>query len=155
MKFTLILALSLITQLSFAQSAREKRIKEQMLERVELLIEKVEATRADLENEDAVAACSKIKELFLIYPDHLKALGSHLDIYRGRSVRAKNHALDELIFLHKQTQYCAQGKDAEYVDPKKLDKEMKRIEKSLKKQKRVIKRADTGHQNSFYYEYEF
>lgn len=155
MKFTLFLTLLLSAQVALADSAREKRIKKQMLDRVELLIEKTEALREDLEKEDVVAACLKVKEMFLIYPDHLKSLGSHLDIYRGRTVRAKNSALDELIFLHKQTQYCDQGKDAEYVDPKKLDKEMKRIERSLKKQRKIIKRADTGHENSFYYEYEF
>lgn len=155
MKFALFLTLLLSAQITSADSEREKRIRKQMMDRVDVLIDKTEALRSDLDREDVVAACIKIKEMFLIYPDHLKSLGSHLDIYRGRSVRAKNSALDELIFLHKQTQYCDQGKDAEYVDPKKLDKKMKRIEKSLKKQKRVIRRTDTGQENSFYYQYEF
>lgn len=155
MKFTLILATLLISQMSFAQSAREKRIKKEMLDRTDLLIEKVEAAREDLDHEDVVNACKKIKEMFVIWPDHLKGIGSHLDLQRSSSIKAKDEALNQLIFIHKRSLLCAQGKDSEYVDAKKLRKELKVTLSSLEKQKKAIKKSDTDNENSFYYEYEF
>jgi hypothetical protein len=155
MKLSLILATMLMCQMSFGQSIKEKRIKKEMLDRVELLIEKVESTRDDLKKEDVDGACQKIKEIFAVYPDHLKAIGSHMDFDRARTVKAKDRALEQLIFMHKQSNICDQGCDHENVDPKELRKELKGIERSLKKQRRVIKRSDTSLENSFYYHYEF
>lgn len=155
MKFSLILATLLMSQLSFAQSIREKRIKQEMIDRTELLIEKVEGAREDLDREDVLSACKKIKEVFVLYPDHLKSIGSHLDLERSRSVKAKDEALSQLIFIHKKSLLCAQGKDSEYVDAKKLRKELKQTLSSLEKQRKVIRKSDTNNENSFYYEYEF
>lgn len=155
MKFTLILATLLISQMSFAQSAREKRIKKEMIERTDLLIQKVEGAREDLDQEDVVSACKKVKEIFALFPDHLKAIGSHLDLERSQTIKAKDEALNQLIFIHKRSLLCAQGKDSEYVDAKKLRKELKVTLSSLEKQKKAIKKSDTDNENSFYYEYEF
>jgi hypothetical protein len=155
MKFALVLTSLLLSQIAFSQSAKEKKNKQAMLERVELLIEKVEGTREDLKTEDVVKACEKIKEMFLIYPDHLKDIGSHLDLYRGRTVRAKDQALDQLIFMHRQSLICSKGKNSEYVNPEKLSKELKGIESSLKKQRKVILKSDADNENFFSYEYEF
>jgi hypothetical protein len=145
----------LLSQLSFAQSKKEKRIKQEMLDRVELLIEKVELTREELEKEDVVNACKTIKEMFQIFPDHLKGIGSRMDFEKRRTIKAKDLALNELIFMHKQSLICEQGKDAENVDPKELRKELKDVLHALKKQRRIIKRADTSSENSFHYRYEF
>ena len=82
MKISLILATFLMCQISFAQTIKDKRIKQEMIDRTALLIEKVESTREDLEKEDVVNACKKIKEIFIIFPDHLKGIGSHLDFDR-------------------------------------------------------------------------
>jgi hypothetical protein len=155
MKFTIMLVTLLLSQLSFAQSIKEKRIKQEMLDRVELLIEKVELTREELEKEDVVNACKTIKEMFQIFPEHLKGIGSRMDFEKRRTIKAKDLALNELIFMHKQSLICDQGKDAENVDPKKLRKELKDVLHALKKQRRIIKRADTSSENSFYYRYEF
>ncbi len=155
MKFMLLLTSILMSQLAFSQTLKAKQVKQEMLERVEILIEKVESSRKDLVIEDVVSACAKIKEMFIIYPEHLKDIGSHLDLYRGRTVRAKDEALGQLIFMHRQTLICSKGKDSEYVDPKKLSKELKEIENSLKKQRKVIKKSDAENDNFFSYEYEF
>ncbi len=155
MKLSMILATLLMCQMTFAQSAKEIRIKKEMLDRVELLIQKVETTRDDLDKQDVSSACKKIKEMFVIYPDHLKAIGTHMDFNRSRSMKAKDQALNQLIFMHKQTLICDQGTECENVDSSKLRKELKGIERSLKKQRRVIKKTDTSNENSFYYRYEF
>jgi hypothetical protein len=155
MKLPLILLALAFTQLATAQSIREEKIRKQMLERVELILEKSEAAREDLKNKDVVMACEKITSIFAIYPDHLKAIGSHMELFRSRTVKAKNQALDHLIFFHKQTNICQQGKDSEYVDPKRLSKDLREIEKELKRHGRLIKRRDTDQENYFYYEYSF
>lgn len=155
MKFSLMLATLLMSQVTFAQTVRETKIKKEMLDRTNILIEKVEGAREDLDQEDVVNACKKIKELFVLYPDHLKAIGSHLDIDRIRTIRAKDQALNQLIFVHRQSLICDQGKDSEYVDPKKLRKELKEVENSLKKQRKTIKKSDTDNENRFDYYYEF
>ena len=155
MKFSFMLAMLLMSQVTFAQTVRETKIKKEMLDRANILIEKVEGAREDLDQEDVVNACKKIKELFVLYPDHLKAIGSHLDIDRIRTIRAKDQALNQLIFVHRQSLICDQGKDSEYVDPKKLRKELKEVENSLKKQRKTIKKSDTDNENRFDYYYEF
>lgn len=155
MKWCLILTSLLMCQLSLAQTMREKELKREMLERVELLIEKVEATREDLRHEDVISACVKIKEMFAIYPKHVDALGKHLDIERGRSVRATNEALRQLIFMHRTSLTCEQGQNAEYLDIKVTAKKLKEIESSLKKQRKAIRKSDTDNENRFNYSYEF
>lgn len=154
MKFALLLTL-LFTQVALADSIREVKIREQMLERVDLLTVKSELTRADLKKKDVVSACTKIKEMFVIFPDHLKAVGTHMDLFKNRTIKAKDEVLSQLIFIHKQVNICNSGKDSEYVDPKALTRELKDLESELRKQRRLIKRSDTSHENNFYYEYQF
>lgn len=155
MKFGLMLVLLLAGQMSFAQTMREKRIKEEMLTRTDTLISKVDETRAALKVDDVVTACEKINELFEIYPDHVKAIGSHMDLFSSKTVTAKNDSLAHLIFVHQQSLICKQGRDCEYLDIGLVDKQMKAMKKSLDKQKKTIKKGDTDFDNSFYYEYEF
>ncbi len=155
MKYSLILATLLLGHQAFAQTLKETRTKQEMIDRTELLIETVEGAREDLKKEDVENACKKIKQLFVIYPEHVKSIGSHLDFERNRTIRAKDQALNQLIFIHRQSLICDQGTDCEYVDPKKLGKELGQIEKSLKSQRKTIKRSDTGSENKFEYYYEF
>jgi len=155
MKLSLILATLLMCQLTYAQSAREKRIKAEMLDRTNLLIDKVEIARENLKNEDVINACKRIKELFAIYPDHLTGIGTHIDLDRNKTIRAKNEALNQLIFIHRQSLVCDQGNDGEYVDAKILRKELKGVEKSLRAQRETIERSRTDNENRFEYFYEF
>lgn len=155
MKFGLLLICLLAGQMSFAQTMREKKIKEEMLSRVDVLLEKVEATQSSLKKEDVTGACSKIQEMFEIYPEHLKAVGSHLDLFESKNVKTKNQALEHLIFVHRQSLICKQGKDCEYLDIGLVNKKMKSMKKELTKQRKIIKKADTNFENTFYYEYEF
>lgn len=155
MKFSFILITLMISHVALAQSQRQVKIKTEMLDRTDLLIEKVEGTREDLDQQDVVGACKKIKEVFVLFPEHLKALGTRMDLDRSRSIKAKDEALSQLIFIHKKSLVCDQGKDSEYVDAKKLRKELKGTLKSLEKQKKLIKNTDMENENTFYYEYEF
>lgn len=155
MKFALILTALLISQFSFAQSANEKKIKKEMVDRAELLIEKVRAAREDLDQEDVVSACVKIQEIFKLYPEHLSGIGTHLDLERSRTIKAKDTALDQLKEMDKKAALCKRGKDSEFVDAKKMRKELKVSLKLLKKQRRVIKTLDTGSSNLFWYEYSY
>ena len=155
MKFGLLLVCLLAGQMSFAQTMRSKKVKEEMLTRVDLLTEKAEACRLALEKEDVVAACGKIQEMFEIYPEHLKSIGTYMDLFESKNVTAKNQALEHLIFVHRQSLICRQGKDSEYLDIGLVNKKMKAMKKELGKQKKVIKKAETDYNNTFYYEYEF
>jgi hypothetical protein len=154
MKFSLLLASLLLSQLSFAQTIKEKKTKQEMLNRTELIITTIEGAREDLKIEDVDSACKKINELFVLYTPHVESIGQHLDFFRHRENKAKDEALSQLIFMHRHVIICAQGKDSEYVDPKKLRKELKEIEKSLKSQRKTIKKSDTSNENSFKYYYE-
>lgn len=145
----------LIGQSAFAETMREKRIRQEMIDRVTLMEQKIVSTRLLLDRENVVDACKKIKELFEIYPDHLKAVGSHMDLFKGKVIAVKDDSLNQLVFFHRQTTVCERGQDAEYVDPKTLNRELRSILKSLKKQKKIISKEDTDHENQFYYEYEF
>jgi hypothetical protein len=155
MKFNLFIIATLFTQITFAQTLREQKVKKEMLERVEVLIEKVEQTRQEIDHDNIPNACKLIKEMFDLFPDHLKGIGGHLNFDKRKTIKAKDFALSELIFMHKHSLICDQGKDHEYIDPSELDKDLKKIRRELKKQRRIIKRSDTGFENTFYYRYEF
>lgn len=155
MKFTMLAVALLVSQLSFAQTMKEKKVKQEMLDRTELLIEKVVSAREDLEKEDVGSACKKVKEIFALYPEHLTSIGSHLDFEKNKTIKAKDEALAQLVFMHKTSQLCDRGSDSEYVDPTELRKDLKVTLKSLEKQQKTIRKGDTNSENKFYYEYEF
>jgi len=154
-KLSIIFGLILMGQSAFAQTLKERKIKEAMLERTDKMIALVHEARENLDQEQVIEACKKIDEVFGLYPSHLKDIGSKMNVLQGRPNKAKNEALEGLIFFHRQSLICKQGQDAEYVDPDLLDKDLKRMKKSLTKQRRIIKRNSTGYNNSFSYRYEF
>lgn len=151
---TLFVALAL-TSLAFAESAFEKKRREEMLTRTDSLISKVKSARENLKKEDVVKACDDIRELLKIYPEHLKAIGMHMDNHKTKVVIMRDEVLQQLIFMHRQSLVCEQGAGAEHVDPKDLGKKLSRIEKKLGKQRKRIKRESTDFANDFYYRYEF
>ena len=155
MKVSLIVVALFLCQLTYAQTVKDKKTKQEMIDRTSLLIEKVSGAREDLEREDVVKACEKIKEIYKIYPDHLMSIGSHLDFDRNRTVKAKDEALHQLILVHRQSLICDRGIECEYVDSKKLGKQLKEVQKSLKSQMKTIKKSDTDKENRFEYHYEF
>ena len=140
---------------AFAESAFEKKNKQEMSKRTETLISKVDNARAHLKKEDVKEACAEIQEMLKIYPEHLKSIGTHMNNYKTKVAIVRDEALQQLIFVHRQSVICGQGENAEHVDPKDLGKKLKRISKSLKKQQKLIEKEKTNHENEFYYNYEF
>ena len=155
MKLALLLGLLLSLSSVGAQTLREKKIKKEMLERTDLLITKVIEARLALDKEDVAVACKKINELFELYPAHLTSIGTHMDLFDSKTVKIKNEALEQLIYMHQQSNVCAHGEGHEYLDMGAVDKKLKKIKKSLEKQKKTIKKSDTDYENIFHYEYEF
>lgn len=155
MKFGLMLVLLLVGQISFAETLHEKKIKEEMLTRADLMMSTVEDAREALKIEDAVLACEKLDELFKLYPEHIKDVGIHMNLFDKKTVEAKNHSLTHLMYIHQQTLICNQGDACEYLDLDKVDKQLKAIGKSLKKQRKTIQKGETDYNNTYYYEYEF
>ena len=163
MKLGLIMLALLLSQLASAQTLRETRIKQEMLERADLVIEKIEDIREHLKakkkeipsEENIELACEKMEELFEIFPAHLKAIGVHMDLFARNTVWMKNAALDQLIYINKQALTCREGKKHEYVDPSAVRKELGNMLVSLEKQRKRIKKEDTDFDNVFRYEYEF
>ncbi len=152
---SLLLAAFLMTSVAQAQTIREARTKEVMLARIDTISEKLKLVLKDLKKKDVVNACAKVKEVFVIYPDHVTDIGSRLDPFARRAAEIKNDALNELIMLHSQTLECDRGTGSEYIDPRIMGRNMKDILNSLKKQRRVIRRSNTSFENPFHYEYEF
>jgi hypothetical protein len=155
MKLITALVMVILAQQAFAISEFEKKNKEEMIARTESIIEKIELARDHLEKEETLEACDEMKELLKIYPEHLKSIGMHMNNYKTKVVIARDEVLQQLIFVHRQSVLCGQGDNAEHVDPKDLDRKLKKIEKSLKKQKKLIKKEKTNEANEFYYNYEF
>ena len=155
MKWCLLLTVLLVSQAGFAQSIRDQKIKQEMLERVEKISKKVQETRDELKAQRVEVACDNINELFKIYPDHVKAIGVRMDLLSRKIDKIKHESLNQLIFFHRQTLICQKGTGCEYVDMKVLDKELKSIQKSLKTQTKLIKKQDTTRENQFRYEYDF
>jgi len=155
MKWCLLLSILVMSQAGFGQTIRDQKIKQEMLERVEKISKKVEETREELKAERVEVACANIKELFDIYPDHVLAIGMRMDLLSRPIDKIKHESLNQLIFFDRQHQICKKGTGCEWVDIKVLDKELKRIQKSLKKQTKLIKKKDTTRENHYRYEYNY
>lgn len=153
---TVFLSVALFASLpSEAQTLREKRIKEEMLTRVDALTVKLNLVRKDLASESVADACTKLKEVFDLYPDHVKDVGVRLDAFDNKCAEIRNDALTELITLHREVVTCGRGRGNEYVDPDRLSDTLKDIVKSLKNQRKIIAKKSVEFQNNFHYDYEF
>lgn len=155
MKSTLVLLLLLVSQLSFAQTLKEKKVKQEMLDRADVLIAKVSEARLALDKEDVVTTCERINELFKLYPDHLVGIGTRMNIFDGSIVKMENEAKMSLIYFHQQSNVCARGETGEYLDIGETKKKLKSIRKELERQKKKIKKSDTDYENTYNYYYEF
>lgn len=153
---TLCLGLMAIGTLSAsAGTIREKRFKAEMLTRADALSIKLAEAHKDLETENVKAACEKIIEIFPIYKEHALDIGVRMDPFDHKSAEIRNDSLSELITLDQEKLTCEKGKDSEYVDPLELQKKLRSILKSLKKQKKLIEKKNTGFENFYQYEYDF
>lgn len=148
MKAALILITLMVGQMAFAQSMREIRIRESMQKRVTDLIAKTEATQELLERRDVQNACKNIKSMYSSIQDHVQDIHSHLDIFSSRVINGKQDAIQALIILQRNNGICKQGKDNEYVDPKKAESNLKSVLKTLKKQSKLIKKADINEEEN-------
>ena len=156
MKQTFLLAfLIFASQFSFAETLREENIRKDMVERVNVMMEKLNLARKELKEKKAIEACLLIDEVFDLYPAHLKDVGSRMDLSKKRVNQTKDAALAQLIQIHRYSNTCRKGVDSEYVDPKRMRKELGKIRKSLKRQRYIIEANRVDLENYFSYEYEF
>ena len=154
MKHFIALSLVLASQLSLAQKIKEKRTKAQMLIRVELLLGKVTIARDQLKNQRVEEACKIVDDILAMYPEHLEDMGRRLNPYKKKVNKATNRSLEELIQLEVLSSTCAKGSEAEYVDPKIMNRDLKDLEKTLKNQRDLIEDHRTNFNNSIRYKYE-
>lgn len=155
MKTTLILVTLLMTQMVFAETLRDRKIKEEMLTRVDSLIQKVEAGQTSLKTEDMARTCDTIEELFKALPDHLVAIGTKMDLLKGKIIKMENETKLLLIDMHMRSNICNVGERGENLDIKETEKQFKKMLKGLKKQKKIISKSETNFENSYQYHYEF
>ena len=155
MKFITAIAMMVLVQSAFGISEFEKKKKKEMLTRLDTIINTVDSAKDHASKEEAKEACSDLQDLLKTLPEHLKAVGSHMNNTKTKVMIARDEVMAQLIFVHRQTTVCERGENAEHVDSKDLEKKMKKISKSLKKQKKLIEKEHTDYSNEFYYHYEF
>lgn len=155
MKLIIALSLVLASQVSVADTLREKRIKKEMVDRVERLILTTREIRASLKTENVVDACAKVKVMFELYPEHMEAMASHMDLDKKKNTQAIREAVVYQMALHRQSNLCDKGEGSEYVDMELLESEIRVIGKTLEKHRKLIKKGDTDRDNNFSYEYSF
>ena len=155
MKFAFIFALLISTQFAHSATLREEKIKKDMLSRVDVLTEKINLTKQHLKKKKVAEACTEIDELFKLYPEHVKDIGSYMNLFKSKINKLKDESLGELITFHGLSNTCHRGSEAEYVDIKKFQKSLSKSLLKLERQKLVIENSKTNQDNSFYYEYEF
>lgn len=165
MKFGLLLITLLIGQIAYAQSMREIRIREAMLNRIDELTTKTQSTQDLLARRDVGPACKNIKEMFDMVQEHVKDIHTHLDIFSSKVINTKQDAVQSLLLIQQNNTTCKQGQDNEYIDPKKAESNMKVVLSSLKKQRKVINKAEINEEenssslkiesSSYEYRYEY
>lgn len=155
MKLGLMFALLLLSQLALAESVRGKRIKEEMLTRVDNLILQIEESREALDREDVITACQKINDIFKVIPKHLVAIGTSMNLLDSKVIRMEQETKMFLIYMHQRSNICGQGETGEYLDLDETDKKLKSMRKMLEKQRKLIRKRDTDYENTYHYYYEF
>ncbi len=154
MKLTLSLVLLFMTQLALAKSLNDRRVKEEMLTRVDTLIEKSNAARGLVKDEDPAGACKLIGEIFGILPAHLVAVGSRMDMTDRRVIRMEQETKMMLVYVHQQVNTCAQD-NGDHLDLVESSKKLRSMRRAFTRQKRKIRRSDVNFQNVYNYSYEF
>jgi hypothetical protein len=155
MKSGLIFLLLLLSQFTFAQTLKEKKIKQEMLDRVETLIVKSQEARTALKTEDVVTACGRISDLFVILPDHLISIGTRMNLFDPDVIKMENETKMILIYIHQRKNICETGETGENLDIGETDKKLRSMIKAFEKQRKRIKKSDTDYENTYNYYYEF
>lgn len=147
--------MTLTCQLSFAQSLKEKREKKEILDRLELIIGHVEKARAALDEEDVSSTCDHIQDIFKILPNHLVAIGTKMNFFDRKVIKMEEETRNFLIETHRKKLICSKGIKGENLDLGETSSDLKKMQKSLKKQVKLIEKLDTDYQNNYNYWYEF
>lgn len=151
----LMFVLLIASQMTYAQSLKDKKIKEEMLKRVDTLILKIDEARIHLDKEEASSACDKIDEIFKILPDHLVGIGTRMNLFDPSVIRMENESKMQLIWIHQRHNICNNGIRGENLDLTETNKKLKSMKKMLEKQRKKIKKSDTDYENTYNYYYEF
>lgn len=155
MKLAFLTIALLFGQIGFAQSLKDKKVKAEMIGRAHLLVIKATDAREAIKAEDMARACDRIEEMFRTLPDHLMSIGQKMDLFDRTIVKMENETKMFLIDVHMRTNICQQGQRGENLDIKETDKQLNKMIKAFKKQKKTISKKDTGFDNSYSYYYEF
>lgn len=155
MKSGLMIILLLVSQLSFAQSQKEIKTKKEMLDRVEKLI--VQLTEAEdlLNRQDPEQACDSLDSIFALLPEHLMAIGTNMYLFDGKVIQMEHETKMFLIYIHQQVNISKKGERGENLDMSRVSKQLKAMKKAFEKQKKKIKKLETGYSNQYSYRYEF
>lgn len=145
----------LIGNLSYAETMKDKKTKEEMLARVDTLIQKSQEGRDAIEKEDVVLACQKINDIFEILPKHLMSIGTKMDLFDKDVIKMEKETKAFLIDIHMTSNICKSGSNAENLDIEEAGKKFKVLNKAFTKQKKRIKKEDTDFDNIYNYYYEF
>lgn len=144
-----------LSSLAFGQSLKDKRIKEEMLTRVDSITERLQLVRDYLKHEDVIFACKTINEIFKILPDHLVAIGTRMNLFDSQVISMEHETKMFLIYIHQRSNICSQGQTGENLNISEVDKKFKSMKKMFDKQKKKIKKSDTSYENLYNYYYEF
>lgn len=155
MKLIAVLMMAVLANGAFAESAFEKENRANLADKNELIISKVASAREHLKKEEVKEACTDIRDMQTLYPQYLELMSMHLSARKTKVVVARDEVMSQLIFSHRQSIICSKGENAEHVDPVDLEKKLKKISKSLKKQKKLIKNERADHKNTYSYDYHF
>jgi excinuclease UvrABC helicase subunit UvrB len=151
MKFGLMITLLLVSQLSFGQTLNAKKVKNQMLERVDTLSSKITETTDALKTEDVGIACQKLNEIFNILPSHLNDIATKMNLFDGKVVRMVQETQMHLQYIEQQKEICKVGETGEFLELKELTKKLNSIKKALASQKKKIQKLDTNYSNIYHY----
>jgi hypothetical protein len=155
MKYGLLIILMLFAQMGFSQTMKEIKVKQEMLERVDGLLEKITQTRGYLVNMDPQSACSEIHAMFKVYPKHLEGILGRMNLFDKKVVRLKDESMRHLFVLHRLSLDCKTGEACENLNIGSSNRLLKSMEIELKKHRKVIQKGDTSYENTYSYEYRF
>lgn len=155
MKSILMVIVLLMSGLSFAETLKSRKTKQEMLNRAEFMISKISQARQALDKENVATACKMIEDLFKIYPDHLVAVGTKMNLFDGSVIKMESESKMHLIYLHQQKNVCESDQKGENLELKEVKRKLKSMGKQLEKQKKKIKKLNTEYENSYNYYYEF
>ena len=159
----LILCMTLLLSFSaWSQTMKERREEAErkeeiklrritMLARTDKLIKKFDSAKEAFSNMNLEQGCKDI-DMYVDFDMHILGMGNHMNIFQSKITTPIKDSVHHIRFIFQTIVNCS-SVDHENIDPSFVEKNLKNVIKTLKKQRKLIDKESLAFENNFYYSF--